>query len=81
MVGEYKRLTWSMRERGFCTWLALTWNCDSSVDFAFLETSLGMRGYEGGAFRVEYASRLRRRRFCVSPAWMGVRLGGRHSVT
>jgi hypothetical protein len=51
-----KRLTGAMRERGFCTWLALTWNNESGVDvadFAFLETSLGMRGYEGGAFRVE----------------------------
>ena len=61
-----------MRERGFCTWLALTWKNESGVDvadFAFLETSLGMRGYEGEAFRVEseYASRLRRRIFSVSP--------------
>lgn len=59
-----KKLTGTMRgrlERGFCTWLALTWN-ESVVDvagFAFLETSLGMRGHEGGVFRVKYASRLR----------------------
>jgi hypothetical protein len=56
-----KKLTGSMRERGFCTWPALTWNKESGVDvadFAFLETSLVMRGYEGGAFREEYSSRL-----------------------
>jgi hypothetical protein len=79
-----KKLTGAMRERGFCTWLALTWSCESNVevaDFAFLETSLGMRGYEDGAFRAEYASRLRRERFCDSPAWMGLMLGGRFSVT
>jgi hypothetical protein len=73
-----------MRERALCPWLALAWSCESSVDvadFAFLETSLGMRGYEGGAFRVEYTSRLRREKFCVSPAWMGAMLGGRLSVT
>ena len=44
------RLTGAMRESGFCTWLALTWKCESRAgvaDFAYLETSLGMRGYEG----------------------------------
>ena len=75
-----KMLTQVIRDRGFCTWVALTRNCESSVDdadFAFLETSLGMRGYEGGAFGGEYASRLRPGRFCVSPASMGAMLGGR----
>ena len=64
-----------MRESGFCTWLALTWNCESRVDvadFAYLETSLGMRGYEGEAFRkvvwVECTSRLTRGKLCASPA-------------
>jgi hypothetical protein len=47
MFDKMKRLTGAMKERGFCTWLALTWNSESGVDaadFAFLETSLGMRG-------------------------------------
>jgi hypothetical protein len=58
-------LTWTIRDNDFWTWLALTWNCESRVgvaDFAYRETSLGMRGYEGEAFwkvvRVGCTSRL-----------------------
>jgi hypothetical protein len=78
-----------MRESGFCTWLALTWNCESRVgiaDFAYLETSLGMRGYElesgvcWKVARVDCASGLIRGYVCVSLGRTGVTLSAGLSV-